>query len=227
MYFEGESINKNMDLSLHWSNLAIMHNECDDEELLTINFRICKILCNQKKYKELLKKATSMIESKNLSQINKDRCNIIIVDAHYFLKDGQDIEILKQLSGRQYPILEDTILKCVHEKLGNFYMENKNFKEAIDEYNKLIKLKEIDSHFYNNLGFAEEMCKNFDNAFRYYKLALEKESLISEKTSSFANFNLGYLYDNGLGVDKDSMHYQKGEKYLDEWEISREKFSLS
>lgn len=112
-------------------------------------------------------------------------------------------------------------------------MEKKYFEKAIEIFHRRIALKNssaedkdtdiYDSNIYNNLGFANEMFKNYTEAHKYYLLASDEGC-----SNSFANLNLGYLYDNGLGVEKDVnkalVYYEKGHDRLEEWNAVREKF---
>ena len=106
-------------------------------------------------------------------------------------------------------------------------MKRKNFKKAIEEFTSSICLKNSyelksnsvdDFSILNNIGYAHEMCENFGDALKYYILA-------SEKGCAFATLNIGYLYDNGLGVEKDTdkafIYYEKEKNHFERWNESR------
>jgi len=224
MYFQGEDINQNIDQSLFWSNVAISHEECNEEEMLTISSRIGEIFMIHKDYEGALKKFTFIFESANLDPLMKDHAHAAIADAHYHLKDGKAMEIYEYIVNRQHPVVADDIKKYSYGRLGTIYMEKKDFKEAIGAFHKRVgPEKQADAIHLNSLGYANEMYGNFNEARKYYLLASEKGSL-------FANLNLGYLYDNGLGVEADSskafMYYEKGADCLEEWRTAREKFGV-
>jgi len=111
-------------------------------------------------------------------------------------------------------------------------MINRDFPRVIDAYKNSLdgyypKTTE-DIHYitsvWNNIGFANEMCGIYDEALKYY-------SLSANKNCSFANLNIGFLYDNGLGVEKNteiaSSYYEKGKESLESWQLSREKYKES
>lgn len=250
IYFEGECINKNIDLSLHWSNLAIDNKECNKQELTTISIRIGEIFIMQKKYSEALEQFMSILEFPDLDISTQDIVNISIADVYYILNDDKYLEIYESIANRQWPVIEINLKKLVYRTLSIIYMNKRYFKKAIEIYHRRIALnlrtqnhilsdesqsrlnnsstKPDDTHIddsniFNNLGFANEMLENYSDAHMYYLLAIEKNC-----SYSFANLNLGYLYDMGLGVEKDAKkaftYYEKGNDSLEEWKIIREKF---
>lgn len=205
MYFHGEGIDKNLDMSLFWCNLVLVHDECDDETRLEIEFRIGKIYLDQKRYTEGLNHLTELYE-----KCKNDRILIYIADAHFALGDGKDVEIYESLTTKQ---LDNDDIKYINGRLGYIYMTRRDFSKAIIWLTK----SEMNSYTLNNLGFANEMLKNFSQAHNYYLQS-------AEKNYAFANLNLGYLYDNGLGVEKDTdkafLYYEKGSDELEEWKLS-------
>lgn len=230
MYFRGEGINKNMDLALFWFNIASAHIECDREEKLTINIAIGKLYIAQQNYAQSLQKFTDLFELPNLLQDIKDEIHLYIAELHGLLNDGsgKDIEIYEYFTNRTHPKVYDNAMKYSNMRMGDHYMTKKDFNQAIISYNKSNGLKifseehaDIITRSINNIGYANEMCGNFSEAHKYYTLASEKDYL-------FSTLNLGYLYENGLGVEKDMdkalEYYEKGASCLDEWKRAREAY---
>jgi TPR repeat protein len=62
------------------------------------------------------------------------------------------------------------------------------------------------------------MCEKNKEALMYYMLSSSKGCL-------FADLNLGYMYENGLGVPIDlvtaAKHYEKGKSELSRWKEAR------
>lgn len=71
MYYEADGVNRNLEQSLFWANVAISSMECTDEEKLTIDSRIGYILMNQKDYECSLKKFKSILDSHKLMRKQK------------------------------------------------------------------------------------------------------------------------------------------------------------
>lgn len=225
MYYEGEGIKKDMDKSLFWANVALSNIECNEEEMLTINIRIGYILMTQKDYEGALKKFIDIFNSDELDSKAKHTIHISIADNYYYLKeDSKALEIYNNIINDEHSEITDENKNYIYKNLGVIYINKKDFKLAIDVLHKNLKLKaDPDNDVLNNIGFANEMFGNFDDAYKYYLLA-------SEKNSIYANLNLWYLYENGLGVEKDNnkalVYYEKGKDHIDEWKICREKFNI-
>ena len=223
MYFEGEGLIKNMDQSLFWSNVCISNPLCNEEELLTINIRIVHILMTQKDYKGALNKFTFIFDSCKLKPLAQNAVHIYIADAYYYLKDDKATEIYEYIVNNKHSIMEQNDLIYIYEKLSSIYVNKKDFIRSLEVLHKSIKLTtDPDDNVLNSIGFVNEMSGNFNDAFKYYLLA-------SEKNNTYANLNLAYLYDLGLGIEKDddkaSMYYEKGKDRLEEWKMAREKFT--
>ncbi len=222
MYYEGKDINKNIEQSLFWSNVALFNVECDEEEMLTINSRIGYILMDQKDYEAALKKFKFILDSCKLDSKAKDDVQLSIADVYYCLEeDCKAAEIYEQII--EGSIITDDTRLYIYKKLSGIYMNKKDFKLATEILNKSTKLKvSLDGDILNSIGFANEMSGDFSKALQYYTLA-------SEKNCDYANLNLGYMYENEIGVKKDHdkafMYYEKGKDSLEEWRISRDKFA--
>lgn len=172
----------------------------------------------QKDYEGALNKYKFIFDSGKLNLRNKNLAHICVADAYYSLKDDRAIEIYEYIINNQYS--DDYDVKYICERVCSFYMNKKDFKSTIKILHKGIKLITTpDGNILNSIGFAYEMSGNFDLAFKYYLLA-------SEENNSYANLNLGYLYEN---VEKDNdkafIYYEKGKGCLEEWKMAREKFS--
>ena len=223
MYYEGEGLDKNIEKSLFWANFAISNIECNKEEMLTINIRIGYILMNQKDYEGSLKKFIFILNSDDVDLKIKNEINISIADIYYDIKEYYKAEeIYNNIINKQDPDITDNTRIYIYIRLGHIYMNKKDFSKAIDILNKGIKLgTPSDKNILNSIGFANEMYGNFIKAFEYYSLA-------STKGSIYSNLNLGYLYENGIGVEKDHdkalMYYEKGKDHLEEWKISRDNY---
>ena len=221
MYYEGEGFNENINESLFWSNVCISNIECNKEEMLTLNIRIGYILRKQKNYDGALEKFNSILNSDDVDTKTKEEINISIADIYYDVKDDfKAEEIYNNIINKQDITNEKKIY--IYKRLSHIYMNKRDFKKAIDILEEGIKLTNPpDENILNSFGFANEMYGNFTKAFEYYSLA-------SIKGSIYGNLNLGYLYNSGLGVEKNLikalMYYEKEKDSLEEWKISREKF---
>ena len=78
--------------------------------------------------------------------------------------------------------------------------------------------KTIYDGFYNNYGYAAEMCEDYSNAMKYYTKAYKLGCL-------FAGLNIGNMYNEGLGVETDKVkgaeYFGKCDKDIESWRISR------
>lgn len=224
IYFEGEGVNKNMDESLFWANVSLSSVECDEEERFVISSRIGHILMEQRDYEGALKKFKEVYEYDKLDSERKDMINISIADVYYCLKeDCEAVKIYEYIITKDNSAITDDTRNYIYEKLSSIYMHKKEFKPAIEMLKKSIKLKApSDGNNLNSIGFANEMLGNFDKAFKYYMLA-------SAKNYNYAHLNLGYMHENGLYIEKNKseafLYYEKGKDSLEEWKISRDKFS--
>lgn len=222
MYYEGEGLNENINESLFWSNVCISNIECNKEEMLTLNIRIGYILRKQKNYEGALEKFNSILNSDDIDTKTKEELNISIADTYYDMRDDfKADEIYNNIINKQDITNETKVY--IYKRLSHIYMNKRDFKKAIDILDEGIKLSNPpDENILNTFGFANELYGNFTKAFEYYLKA-------SIKGSIYANLNLAYLYDHGLGVEKDDhkalMYYEKEKDSLEEWKISRDKFT--
>jgi len=220
IYYEGEGVKVDLDLSFYWSKEAVSHKECNQEEYIVINRRIAHIYRKQKKYDDALKIYNHLFELPHLDQDKKDHIHMIIADINFCLKNytiGE--EIFLYFINRKLPKVDKNILEHSYQNLSVIYLERKDFQNALDMTNHL---SEDDDIFINGKGFIHELMGDYQQAHRCYLLS-------ANKNNKFAQLNLAYLYDNGLGVDKDHekafIYYEKAQDAIEEWSISREKHS--
>ncbi len=93
-----------------------------------------------------------------------------------------------------------------HHAMAREFNKNKQYKEAISEYELAIPLivdKNLLTHVYINLGYAYLMINDYEKSLPYYFKALELRP-----GYAYANANIGYIY-----VMTDQL--EKGKEYLD------------
>lgn len=224
IYYEGEGVNKDFDISLYWSNKIIMHKECDEEVLFNVTYRMGIIHCEKEEYEDALSKFTFIFESKTSSQDSKDNCALRIAHITKVTDVPKAIILYENLVTRSNPPVVKEVLADACNILGGLYLYKKELDKSIIIYNKSVELMGINETFpiiLNNLGYAYEMHGLYEEAHKYYLLASEKDYL-------FAHLNLANLYDKGYGVemdlDKACLYFEKGGDKLMEWNMAREQF---
>lgn len=84
-----------------------------------------------------------------------------------------------------------------YNNIGNMYLHGKGIDKNVDKakeyFEKALSINPKYAISLTNLGFLYEKIRDYDNAIKYYT----KGASLGEKT---AMWNLGNLYENGLGV---------------------------
>jgi len=162
----------------------------------------------------------------------------------YFNKEYYDLAV--KHAERQIELLPNCYY---YNELGLIYSDGYELETAIDAFKKAIEYDEEDMYPYNNAGWAYKVLGNFDEAYKYYKLALEHRTNddfithrnlatyyrimreyekaieiyeeIFEKTNN-SNFlkNIAYLYLRLKNWDKAIEYYQR-KKELDKRYVSQ------
>jgi TPR repeat protein len=217
IYFESEGVEKDLDVSLYYSQISTENDECIDEEKVTILDRMGRIFCEKKEYERALKLFANAHDLCKDAK-HKDELYFFIADTYRCLKDGKYEDMFKLIIERTDPQFPNNILKSVFRLLGAFRMKEGNYLGSCSYYTQAVKLGEDDAEILNNTGYASEMCGKNKEAIMYYMLSSAKGCL-------FADLNLGYMYENGLGVPKDEVtaakHYEKGKEELSRWKEAR------
>ncbi|TNE65710.1 MAG: tetratricopeptide repeat protein [Bacteroidetes bacterium] len=78
---------------------------------------------------------------------------------------------------------------CMHQNLGQAYLQMHRYPEAAAQYQKAIALDSTFSRAYNGLGKVYQLQKRYAEAERWFKKSIELDS-----TFSNTYFRLGYLY---------------------------------
>ncbi|MDP8265003.1 MAG: tetratricopeptide repeat protein [Candidatus Aceula lacicola] len=94
--------------------------------------------------------------------------------------------------------------------LGNVYLQQEKSKEAINIFEKILKIDPENKKAFFNLGVAYNQNGNSLKAIECYDKTLE----IDDKNSK-AYFNLGYVYEN-IGEDKKAIFYYQKAIELDD-----------
>jgi hypothetical protein len=112
IYFEGEGVKKDIDLSLHYSQISIENSECIDEEKAVILDRIGMIFIEKKDYEHALKLFTNAFDlCKDAKQ--KDHLYFSIADTHRILKNDEYEDMFKHIIEKRSTVLKQYIKTCV------------------------------------------------------------------------------------------------------------------
>lgn len=130
--------------------------------------------------------------------------------------NGMAYDYLAQALERQGKLLEaeatlkEAIEKCVTDRdvfynnLGLYYYNQKNYAEAVEYYNKAIKLRNNYALYYDNVGLAFEFLGKWEEAETVYQHSIELEP----QNSLYLN-RLGTFYYKQNQFDKAKIYYQQ------------------
>jgi tetratricopeptide (TPR) repeat protein len=92
--------------------------------------------------------------------------------------------------------------------LGNAYALNRRFKEAIQEYEHLLRTYPESKSAWNNLGSANRALGKMNDALNAYKKALDQDPRYG-----LAYYNIGAVYDHMGYYDKALKNYSVAIRY--------------
>ena len=224
LYYRGEGVERDYYKSIYWAEQVINHPDAPDEYKIRNHLHIGQVLIFLKKNDEALKHYRMVLSFPNCSDVCRDVTELGIADALFLDKQEGFIQIYEAILQRHTEPLTKTRALLM---LGSSYISG--FGVPID-YSKGINLQkralalspdgEFSSVSLNDIGFAYEATKDYEQAMAYYLRA-------DEKGSRFAPLNIGFLYQHGLGVDADSSiadkYYVRGKDFLEEWKLARAK----
>ena len=89
------------------------------------------------------------------------------------------------------------IFACDPYREGNKYLEQKQYKKAVEFFESKLKTNANDPVLHNQLGFAYSKLKKYGKAIEHYKKAIELKPDYPE-----AHYNLGIVYKNRLRFEE-------------------------
>jgi len=113
--------------------------------------------------------------------------------------------------------LEKRYSNTIASRLGSLYIKTKNYNEAINIYEKILKKYPQSLEPYFNIGKIYEEQKNYTQAIKYYKKALSTKKIYDSPKIALANI---YIKQNKL--DKALLMYEE----LNKIHISKTSFYL-
>ena len=158
------------------------------------NKKYILVLFKEKKFKKVIKYGKKL-----LKKIPDDTYLLNILGVSSIkLEDYQDAEkyFKKLLFFKQTPKL--------YYNYGNILKKIKNYKEAINSFNKAIKLNPNFSEAYNNLGNVNKLIDENDEAIKNYKKAIK-----NKKDNLEAYFNLANVLKENKQYKETKNIYEK------------------
>lgn len=91
-----------------------------------------------------------------------------------------------------------------HFNLANAYLNNREYRKAIENYNKVLYLDNKHSDTYNNIGIASLYIEDYENAAKYLEVALNYNS-----ESKNICKNLSFIYQKLGNTEKANYFFNK------------------
>ena len=114
-----------------------------------------------------------------------------------FQKQKVVVKPIQELRGALQRTLEPTQRAGILANIGRLYLKNKQYKKAVEEYEKAIALNLQGIEAYNGIGIAYAMLKRYSDAIEAQQKALALQPDFAE---AYAGLGLAYLMQNGVDL---------------------------
>ena len=123
-----------------------------------------------------------------------------------FEKQKVVVKPIQELRGALQRTSEPTQRAKILANIGRLYLKNKQYKKAVEEYEKAIALNPQGIEAYNGIGIAYTMLKRYSEAIAAQQEALTLQPDFAE---AHAGLGLAYLMQNGAALDIALKHYRQ------------------
>lgn len=225
-FFLGKDVNKNIYTSERWYQLAYKNVDAPKEELPEIAYYLGVIISRKGEYNEALKILESLEDNLSITPVLRGHVKCTMAEIYYDLKNYEKCkdlceEIYYESHTPEIKFVEYGDIWPVLIRLSDIYLFEKSYARSLELF-KIIEMqignRVLSDVFYNNYGYASEMCKDYSNAMKQYTKAYELGCI-------FAGLNMGNMYNEGLGVDVDkvkgSEYFEKCKKNVEKWKGAR------